>query len=87
MTYDSALTLISVEREPTSEGNKFTVRYTKNAEDLIFRVQDNMGAPRCESIGGDLSTLNASYTCHDVAQHKIVVYSIRITKDHARADF
>ncbi|GFS08467.1 hypothetical protein ElyMa_001274400 [Elysia marginata] len=45
-TYDSALTLISVAREPTPEGNRFTVRYTKNADHLTFRVQDNMDTPR-----------------------------------------
>ncbi|KAK3777657.1 hypothetical protein RRG08_021768 [Elysia crispata] len=49
-TYNSALTLISFEREPTSVGNNFTLRYTKNADHLIFRVQDNLGAPRAPTV-------------------------------------
>ncbi|GFS10385.1 hypothetical protein ElyMa_006645100 [Elysia marginata] len=50
-TYNRAVNLISVEREPTSGGNNFTVRFTKIATDqLIFRVQDNIDAPRAPSV-------------------------------------
>ncbi|RUS87179.1 hypothetical protein EGW08_005019 [Elysia chlorotica] len=43
---DSAITLLSIERQPTAQGNRFTVRYTKNVDSLVFTVQDNLNIPR-----------------------------------------
>ncbi|KAK3744869.1 hypothetical protein RRG08_050807 [Elysia crispata] len=48
--FNSALTLLSLEREPTPEGNRFTVRYTKNTDDLVFIVQDNVNTPTSPTV-------------------------------------
>ncbi|GFN83085.1 hypothetical protein PoB_000959100 [Plakobranchus ocellatus] len=44
-SYNRCVNLISIERSPTAEGNRFTIRFTKNADELFFRYTDFDSAP------------------------------------------
>ncbi|GFS01883.1 hypothetical protein ElyMa_004593000 [Elysia marginata] len=41
--YYNCVDLISVERYPTADGNTFTVKFTKNVQELSVRYQEEMG--------------------------------------------
>ncbi|GFS01886.1 hypothetical protein ElyMa_004593100 [Elysia marginata] len=64
-SYNSSVNLISIERNPTSGGNRFTVRFTKNAQDLILRYNNGSGLnkePDNVVEGGD-GVWAVSFTC------------------------
>ncbi|RUS78797.1 hypothetical protein EGW08_013447 [Elysia chlorotica] len=48
--YFNCVNLLSVERSPTSNGNRFTLKFTKNVEDVSYSYHDGTGQLKREDI-------------------------------------
>ncbi|KAK3701151.1 hypothetical protein RRG08_029623 [Elysia crispata] len=62
--YYNCVNLISVERNPTSDGNRFTVKFTKNAEDVICHYAEGMDQQKVTEtiVAGDNGVWSVSFT-------------------------
>ena len=68
------MNLISVERNPTSDGNRFTVKFTKNAEDVICHYAEGMDQQKGETKSkGYLLRSRGNLAC-SLVERKIYIY-------------
>ncbi|KAK3701150.1 hypothetical protein RRG08_029622 [Elysia crispata] len=68
--YFHCVTLISVQRTPTSNGIRFTFKFTKNTEEVLYRYHDGTGAVKSpESVVEDGDGVwSVSFTCNSTGE-------------------